>query len=359
MDRGKPPAGTAGKESPRVEHLALPRLLSRQSLIHEFKEHLPIWMVYVSAVGMLHATLANFPEQGFAQVGIPRKVFFATTPFPLVWFTAYFILRIRRSRRWVRRWKAYLALAVLVIGVPCLIFFFYQPYPFTHDQLTDLFEATAFVWTALLVVHLLLGRGRQALVLFFGVTFVFGLLLENAGIIFAFFSEPSFRIYLWFLPAPLCTMLGWCLAFTIVISVTDRLGEWVAWLSPSKGVWPRVGAATAMALCLDAQLDPLASMSGVLWKWNEQLPQVFFGVPLVNFAAWFGAVSVFSYFVFKVRSHDDWSPSRKNRELFLRVPLACVLAWALCFVVLAVAEGGIDGPSFQILRAFVERLLGP
>jgi hypothetical protein len=208
------------------------------------------------------------------------------------------------------------------------------------------------------MIHLLLSRGRPALVLFFGAAFVFGLMLENAGIVFNFFSEPSFRIYLWFLPAPLCTMLGWSLAFTVVISVIDRLGEWLAWLAPSKSVWPRVGAATAMALCLDAQLDPLASLSGVLWRWNDLLPPAFFGVPVINFAAWFGAVSVFSYFVFKVRGREDWSPGRKNRELFLRVPLACVLAWAVCFALMAVAEGGFRGPSFRVLGAFLERLLG-
>ena len=52
-----------------------------------------------------------------------------------------------------------------------------------------------------------------ALATFFGVTFVYGLMLENGGIVMRFFYEPSFRLYLGPLPAPLCTMLGWCVVF--------------------------------------------------------------------------------------------------------------------------------------------------
>ncbi len=348
---------SAGATNPTGE--SLPPLFSRQGIAREFREHFPIWLVYITAVGMLHATLANVPAQAFAGAGFPRQMFFVTTLFPLSWFTLYFILRIRRSKRAAPRWKAYLALAGLVLGVPLAVFFFYLPYPFTRDQMKALYEFSAFFWAALLAVHIILARGRHALALFFGVALSFGLLLENTGIIMGFFSEPGFRVYLWFLPAPLCTVLSWSMVFAVAISVTDRLSEWAAWLAPWKGAWRRAGAAAAMALCLDAQIDPLASLSGLFWRWNDLLSPVFFGVPLVNFAAWFGAVSVFSFFTFRVRDRRDWSPGRKNYELFLRVPLACFLALAVCFSVVAVAEGGFDGPSFRILRAFGERLLAP
>ena len=332
---------------------------SRRAPVREFREHGAIWVVYFTAIGMLHATLANFPEQLFADAGIPREMFFATIPFPLAWFAVYFLLRIRKTRWAGGGWKAYLALAALVVGVPLAILFFYRPYPFTRGQVKGLYEISAFFWATLIIIHVLLARGRQTLALFFGVGFFFGLILENSGIIMGFFKEPGFLIYLGRFPAPLCTMLSWSEVLAIVVLVTDRLGEWVPWLAPSKGLWRRVGTATAMALCLDAQIDPLASMSGILWRWNDILPRAFFGVPFVNFAAWFGAVSAFCFAIFWVRDHAEWSPGRKNLELLLRVPWAGLLAWALCFAVMAIAEGGFGGPSFQILGAYIDKLLVP
>jgi len=358
MARRKPRAEAESPtpRRPEEEQLPPPPLLSGRGLAGEFRGHFPIWLVYISAIVILHATLSNVPQEVFDEAGIPRPMFLALTPFPLAWFTAYFILRVRRSRRLVRRWKAYLALAFLVLGVPLAVFFFYRPFPLTLDQMRALFEFSIFVWVALFIIHILLTRGRQTVILFFGVALLFGMLLENSGIVMDFFSEPGFRVTLWFLPAPLCTMLSWSLILAIVVSVTDRLGEWVPWLAPSTGVWRRVATATAMALCVDAQGDPLASMPGLFWKWNELLPPAFFGVPILNFAAWFGGISVFGYFVFRVRDRQDWSPGRKNRELLLRVPLACLLSWGLCFTIMAVVEGGFDGPSFRILGVFFSRL---
>lgn len=340
---------------PAVKVRPEPPIFSLRSLVREYREHLPIWFVYLSAIGLLHAALANFPEHGFAKVGIPREHFVATLPFPLIWFAAYFVLRIRNSKRLRKPWKAYVALAGMVVGVPALVACGYKPYPINHDDLTILFEVVQFSWVALFVVQIVSTKGWHTLLLFFGVTFVYGLLLENTGIVMRYFYEPSFTIYLWFFPAPLCTMLGWCLVFYIVTSVTERLTEWVPWLA--EGLWRRVAVATTLALCMDAQLDPLASMSGVFWRWNELLPPAFFGVPVINFAAWFGAISAFSFFVFRVLDRSDWSPGRKNWELFLRVPLASVVAGALCFAVMTLVEGGFDGPSYQIMREFGHRLL--
>jgi len=340
---------------PAVKVRPDPPLFSLRSMAREYREHLPIWFVYLSAVGLLHAALANYPEQGYANIGIPREHFIATLPFPLIWFTAYFVLRIRNSQRLRNPWKAYVALAGLVVGLPVLIAVGYQPHELDHSELSKLYEAAQFAWVAAFVAQIVITKGWQTLLMFFGVTFVYGLMLENTGIVMRFFYEPSFALYLWFLPAPLCTMLGWSLVFYIVISITQRLTEWVPWLA--EGLWRRVVVSTTLALCLDAQLDPLASMSGVFWRWNELLPPAFFGVPFINFAAWFGAICSFSIFVFRTLDRSDWSMGRKNWELFLRVPLACALAGTLCFAVMAIAEGGFDGPSYRILQAFGDRLL--
>ncbi len=332
-----------------------PAILSIRSLKREFLEHLPIWFVYLSAVGLLHAALANFPDKGFLQIGIQKIYFVPTLLFPMVWFVGYFILRIRHSQRIQQRWKAYLWLFFMAVLVPLFIIFFYQRYELTHEQLALLFEASQFFWVFLFIVQIALTRGWHSLVLFFGVTFIYGLLLENSGIIMRFFYEPSFKLYLGRLPAPLCTMLGWSLVFYLTIAVTERLAEWLP--SLKEGIWRRAWVATLLALSLDAQLDPLASMSGVFWRWNEALPHAFLGVPIINFTAWFGAFLPYAYFVFKFKDREDLSPSQRNWELFLRVPLSVVLAGLICFGLMMLIEGGFDGPSFQILKAFGEKLV--
>jgi len=306
-------------------------------------------------VGLLHAALANFPEDGFAGLGLSRLDFVPTIAFPMAWFVGFFVLRIRSSARLENRWKAYAALAGLAVGFPLLVTFFHRPHILSHDALTTLFEGAQLFWVLIFVAHVVLTRGWHGFVMFFGVTFLYGMILENTGIIMGFFFEPSFRLYLGPLPAPLCTMLGWSLVFYITVAVVEQLSEWVPWLKVT--AWRRALVTTALALSMDAQLDPLASMSGVFWSWNESLPALLLGVPVLNYAAWFGAFLPFSYFVFSLKDREDLTPQGRNWELFLRVAWASVLGGVLCFGVMVIVEGGFDGPSFQILGDFARRLL--
>jgi Carotenoid biosynthesis protein len=269
----------------------------------------------------------------------------------------FIFLRIRNSPRLDspgRRARAWFASTFFLLLVPFLIIVFHKRHVLDHEELTMVFEASQFFWVALFVVQILASRGFHALVRFFGVTFIYGLILENAGIYMHFFFEPSFRVYLGGLPAPLCTMLGWSVVFYVTIALTEQLADWWPWLKAA--AWRRALAATLLALSMDAQLDPLASMSGVFWRWNEALAPGFLGVPYINFAAWFGAFLPFSWFLFSITDRTDISEPRKNYELFLRVAWAAVLGGTICFGIMAILEGGFDGPSFQILRAFGERL---
>jgi hypothetical protein len=330
-------------------------VLSWRSLGREFTRYLPVWFLYLEALGLLHASLANFPESGFTALGIPRLHFAPTILFPMAWVALFFGLRIRASSRLRSPWKAWAALAVMVIGLPLAVTFLHRPYPLSHEQLTVLFEASQLIWVGLFLVQILVSRDRHALVLFFGVTFVYGMVLENTGIIMHYFFEPSFRLYLRPLPAPLCTMLGWCVVFFVTVALVQQLAEWLPWLA--RKPWRRAVVTTLLALSMDAQLDPLASISGVFWRWNENLPPGFLGVPIINFAAWLGAFLPFSWFVHAALDRRDISEGRKNWELFLRVPLSSVLGGAICFGVMALVEGGFDGPSFVILRQFADRLI--
>ena len=333
----------------------LPKILSLAGLKDEFLRFMPIWFIYISAIGLLHVGLASFPEEGFAALGFSRLAFVPTIAFPMAWFVGIFVLRIRRSTRLEHRWKAYAALAALAVGVPLLITAFHRPHPLSHDALASMFETAQLFWVGVFMVHVVLRRGWHALALFFGVTFIYGLILENTGIIMGYFFEPSFLLYLGPLPAPFCTMLGWCVVFYVTIAAVEQLAEWIPWLAAK--AWRKALATTALALSMDAQLDPLASMSGVFWSWNELLSPEILGVPVINYAAWFGAFLPFSYFFFSLQDRKDLSPRQRSWELSLRIPLAAFLGGALCFGLMALVEGGFDGPTFEILRDFSDRLM--
>lgn len=324
----------------------------------EFFVYLPLWFLYLEVMGLLHASLANFPDEGFEALGYSRMDFVPSMLIPLVWLVLFFVLRIKKSVHLpsrASRARAWSGAGFLLFVVPLLIIFFHQRNVLDHAQLTFLFEFSQFIWVVLFVVQILATRGRHALVLFFGVNFVYGLMLENTGIVMHYFFEPSFMVYLWFLPAPLCTMLGWSVVFYVTYAIVEKLAEWSPWLKA--GVTRRALAATLLALSMDAQLDPLASMSGVFWRWNEALPAGFLGVPFLNFAAWFGAFLPFTWFVFSVTDRTDISEARKNYELFLRVAWSALLGGIICFGIMAIVEGGFDGPTYQILRDFGERLM--
>ena len=325
-----------------------------QSFWQEFLRHTPIWFIYISALGLLHGALANYPEDGFTALGLKRTSLAFTIAFPMVWFVLYFTLRIKNSSRIEAKWRGYAWLAVMAVGVPALIVVGYQPYPLSNAQLSLLYECSQYLVVAAFVAHIVLQHGWQTLVTFFGVTFVYGLLLENTGIAMGYFFEEGFKLYIQPFPAPFVTMVGWCVVFYATVAITRHLAKWVPWLA--KSVWRRAWVTTAIALSIDAQLDPLASMSGVFWRWDERLTHTFAGVPFINWAAWFGAFLPYSYFVFKILDRQDWSANRRNWELFIRVPLAALLGGTLCFAVMAIVEGGFDGPTFVILREFSDRL---
>ena len=328
---------------------ALVRAIWRAALAH-----LPMWFIVLLALGHIHAALWSFPDAGFAALGMTRAPFAWTILFPWVWVLAYFGLLIYRSR--VRRQKlAWAVLAVFGAGVPLLMLVPHSARQLHYDELTTIFEVGQLVWVALFAVQILATRGGHALVTFFGVTFIYGLMLENTGIVMDFFHEPQFRWYLGPLPAPLCTMLGWSVIFYVTFACTERFAGWIPWLQ--RGVMRRALCTTALALSLDAQGDPVASMSGVFWRWNDLLLPGFLGVPLVNWAAWFGAFLPYSWFLFALGNRPDLTPGRRNWELFLRVPLSAFLGGVLCFAIMAVIEGGFDGPSFQVIARFLDRLL--
>ncbi len=335
-------------------------LLTKRSVFIEIWDNLPIWFFYFEAIGLLHFLVANVPQAEFKRIGISVRPFALTTIFPLFWVVAYYVERVRNSKRLSpfgpRKYLVPVAMAV----VPVLIYAWYAALPFFRyelrmDALVHLFEGMQLFWIGAFIVHVGAKRRAVGLVTFFIVCWVYGTILENGGIIMGYFFEPGYQFYLGRLPAPFATMMGWCLAFYACIWIAEFWRERIAALKGSV-----IGSAlltTTLAISLDLQLDPLASLSGVFWRWNEHLPPWFLSVPFVNYVAWFCAFLPFAYAYFLIQNRADLSTSMKNWHLLKLVPNVCVVAAIMFFGIMAVAEGGFSGPTYVILGEFFEKIL--
>lgn len=340
-------------------HLPQLQLFSRDEIKKEVWRALPIWFFFIEAIGVLHFEVANVSPEQYSAVGHTVFGFALTAIFPLFWVLAYYYVRISESKRVENKSMLYLVIPAGFIALPVLIYLFYKAVPAFQLTLSEstmrfMFEYMQLFWIILFVVHGFKSRGIHRFITFYCVALVYGLILENSGIAFEYFYEKDYQFYLWRLPAPFATMMGWCLVFYCCTWVTEFFRERWAWLRQT----PLRSAlfATAIALSLDAQLDPLASLSGVFWKWNELLPPWFLGVPFCNYAAWFGAFMPFSWAYFYIIERGDLNEWQKNWKLFVHIPLIALAAGVIWLVLMTLYEGGFDGPTYQILSAFLDRL---
>lgn len=337
-----------------------PHIFSRQEIKREIWENLPIWFFYLEALGVLHFMMANVDPVQYQLLDLSVLPFALTAILPLAWVVGYYLLRIRNSDRLPNKSYYSVVIPALLAAPLVFIYLFYSLFPVFRtildpEGLRTFFEIMQLFWIVVFVFHGLLHRGKHKFVTFYVVGFVYGLVLENAGIIFGYFFEPHYLFYLWRLPAPFATMMGWCLVFYCCIWLAEFVRDRVAWFQGS----PLRSAllTTSIALSLDFQLDPLASLSGVFWRWNELLPPWFLGVPFCNFVAWFGAFLPFAWAYFYLIDRQDLSDTQKNWKLFVHVPLIAVIAGMIWLVFMTIFEGGFSGPTYQILQAFFDRIL--
>jgi hypothetical protein len=340
------------------------KLLSRRNLWQEIWTYLPIWFLYLEGLGLHNIYMANAPDQWFAEAGISRS-WFALLMLPVsLWFYAYYRIRLRESVHEFDRRRVHRYVLGAVFGLPFAIWALYAVLPFLRVEVSTrtldiIFEVSNLVWALLIMAHTWYFRGLPRFVTFFVVAFVYGMLLENAGIYMGFFFEPQFSVYVGKLPAPLATMIGWCIVFTCCITLAEFFRARSARLTRSPALTALL--TTAIALSTDGQLDPLASFPGMWWHWNETLSPWWFGVPFCNYAAWFGAFFAFSYLYFLLFDRDDLTVWQKNTRLAVLVPSISVFAGALWLALMLVYEtlfdaGGARYATIQILSDFFDKI---
>ena len=307
---------------------------------------------------MLYAVAIAFGE--VANLEVPRPDLRFSCLFPLTVPIVVYGVRwgcASRAERWV---------SALVVGVSGLllaaVFLLAPRSPIDNATLRAIYEVSAILNAALLGLHAAF-RGRGFLALLFGPAALYGVLLENGGILLGYFSEVDYRLYLGPLPAPLATMCGWVTVFYIVTWVAWAIGREV----PVVARQPLVlaGVATMAALFLDLQIDPLATAVG-FWSWHAFLPRSFMDVPLLNFAAWACAVLPFAFALFWRQHRFGLSPDgvcARRHVLWLTamVPAVLMVAALLFAVTMVVVDNGFHGPTWAVLRQTLMRwgIVGP
>jgi len=184
----------------------------------------------------------------------PREDLYWTFVLPLAVPATLYVFRWRQADRL----EHLLGMVVLLgsLSALALIFFAIKPNPIAVSQLRLLYEDSSLANTALMGLHAWRRSGRLA-ALFFAPAAAYGALLENGGILLRYFTEMDDRLYLGPFPAPLATMAGWITVFYMVMSATWEFQRCVPQLARS--AFGSALVATACALCLDLQLDPLAT----------------------------------------------------------------------------------------------------
>lgn len=180
-----------------------------------------------------------------------------------------------------------------------------------------LFEYTQIMWFILLITHCYRTKGKWITIQIYLIGMLYGLVLENGGPLQfpllgfeGFFYEDNYNLYLFeafgvgyrISLVPLATHLGWSSVFYVSVILWEKVSQ--LWPSLRKhAIWG--GLLFSMSGWLqDLQIDIVATRFN-WWVWNENLKPVWFGVPWVNYLAWFWAVFWFGWLWVQVHGEDN------------------------------------------------------
>lgn len=323
--------------------------------LKEFWTNLPVWYLHISVTSLTFSYISLTPE--------PRYDLIKTFIFPYFLFLAFYYARIYtdktiaeadKSRLFIKLffWTSVLILIIVVFSSPIRL----GDTPEHHlSNYKIYFEISILIVEIILGIHCYMHRKKRDFLLFLIPAVIYGMIVENSGITIGFFSEEGYLFYLPFLKAPLATMLGWASSFYITIFIVEKIVEAVP-LFRRSGYITLSLLVSLSAVLIDLQLDPFAKIMG-LWKWHPLLLNknsfLIFGVPLLNFIAWFGAIfsfSVFYYFIMVKK--NSYSQLKKTLILTALIPLILLFEAAVIFSL----EGMINsftGTGWKILINFL------
>lgn len=200
------------------------------------------------------------------------------------------------------------------------------------------YEFSALALALLTAIHCYHKRGRSETLKIFGIGMIYGLVLENGGPLHlpllgfeGYFYEENYKLYLFeffgygrrISLVPICTHAGWPVVFYLAVSFWDRICD--AFPSVRSRLWLSSLIMAASGLLFDLNFDVLATRFN-WWVWHERFSGLWFGVPLINYIAWFWALFVFGWCWAWLHQRPGWSQRRICIYLALCVPVMWVVA---------------------------------
>lgn len=299
--------------------------------------NLPVFFIWFIGLSVLNNSLHHIsPPVGNAGI---LSLFPLMCSLVLLWFACRKEYGGRNELKFFSPWAAGLTALYLTPFMHGLSM------PFNEQTQKLLYEFSALAQFVLLAVHAKGWFARQDWIWVFGVTLLFGLILENGGIVLGFFSEPGYLLYLPGVPAPLATALGWVNVLYCAFFAVERLLPDMAPLS--KGL-----VCAAIGLSLDIPFDPVATRLG-WWVWDPSLRVMVWNVPAVNFIAWFWALFPYAALYYWVRKKDGYGEGKKVVYFVGSFPL--ILAGEFLGVITTLALVG-DRAGLMVIRRFLSSL---
>ena len=177
-----------------------------KKLFKEFWESLPAWFIFYITATTLYNYVALLPE--------PRYDYAVTFVFPYAVFLLYYWSRVRSVPGTISV-DMFLAVAGATSFILAFAIALSKPvmlgadWPSHADAVITGYEISNVIWTLLLAGHCLASGGWRRLALFFGVAFLYGMILESSGVTMGYFFEDHYHLYLPGFSAPAATMFGW------------------------------------------------------------------------------------------------------------------------------------------------------
>lgn len=325
-------------------------------VVKEIWASLPVWFIFYITVYTVFGYISLLK--------VPRPDYGVTFVFPYALFLLYYYARFSADEDLDRRTiiRKYLVVAGITSALLAAAAAASRPLRFGPDWASHFnasvwgYEFSNILWTLLLAVHCYLFQGWKKFLLFFGVAFVYGIILESSGVTMGFFSEDHYHLYFPGLSAPVATMFGWSTVFYPCVFLLDGLRKGIAPIGRRSFIWQGLLVAL-IAVSFDALIDPFATDFG-LWVWNGAYHRgnsfYWFGVPLVNFVSWFTAVFTFGvvYYYFELNK-TLWGGLKKTAAMLCSLPLVLIVAGILEFGSLGMIEG-FNGPSWRILAEYIK-----
>jgi hypothetical protein len=295
----------------------------------------PLFMIWLTGLGTLDTALHSMDP--------PLVSAARLTVIPLV-ITLVLLAFLERQGR-IFRWSRYFPWALALIASYVIIWPGRYTFSPGIENQRYIYEISAIAGFLILAVHGTTWLNRWDWIRVFLVTLAFGMILENGGISMGFFREGGYALYLPGMPAPVATMVGWVNVLYCGFFAAEKI------LPESGAVWRGLVCA-GIALSMDIPFDPVATRLS-WWVWNPELALDIWGVPIVNYVAWFWAIFPYAAFYYGVKGKGKAGEGRK--VLYLLGSFPVILAGELLGVSLTLALLG-DKAAIAVIWSFFSSL---